>query len=151
MFLEVDLNLIYTIIGVTCLSFTLLVIVYFAFKFTRNVKLTRKDEKQLLYKVNFDIVVMILGGQENVVKVIISNDKLEFTLKDIKKIKENCSEITSLIKTINVVDNVAIIETIDAKGMYDAFLYDKKWFQVFFNTFNWESHHIIIRSNNWFH
>lgn len=151
MFLEVDLNLIYTIIGVTCLSFTLLVIVYFGFKFTRNVKLTRKDEKQLLYKVNFDIIVMILGGQENVIKVIINNDKLEFTLKDIKKIKENCSEITSLIKTINVVDNVAIIETIDAKGMYDAFLYDKKWFQVFFNTFNWESHHIIIRSNNWFH
>ncbi|MEG0529556.1 MAG: hypothetical protein RR578_04395, partial [Bacilli bacterium] len=68
MILEIDINQIYTIIAVTVSCFVLAVIVYFVGHFVKNTKVTKKDQKQLADKINYDLLVIILGGVNNISK-----------------------------------------------------------------------------------
>ncbi|MEG2342293.1 MAG: hypothetical protein RSB95_04125 [Bacilli bacterium] len=126
MILEIDINQIYTIIAVTVSCFVLAVIVYFVGHFVKNTKVTKKDQKQLADKINYDLLVIILGGVNNISKFVVEDAKLVFNVLDPLLVKDNCIESAPFIEGFEIAENTVYFTVADPYGIYNAFLYNKK-------------------------
>ncbi|MEG0977879.1 MAG: hypothetical protein RSE56_01385 [Bacilli bacterium] len=126
MILEIDINQIYTIIAVTVSCFVLAVIIYFVGRFMKNTKVTKKDQKQLADKINYDLLVIILGGVNNISKFVVEDGKLVFNVLDSLLVKDNCIENAPFIEGFEIAGNTVYFTVADPYGIYNAFLYNKK-------------------------